>query len=82
MMRLSPGLVRPEIFICVLNGGNEKTVSIELNIVHKRPRMRAVAATMSDPLRASYVEMTKRWREMADQTEAIDRVVADKRKPQ
>ena len=57
----------------MLNGGNEK------NIVHKRPRMGAAAATMSDPLRASYVEMTKRWREMADQ--AIDRVVADKRKP-
>ena len=32
-------------------------------------------------LRASYVDMAKRWREMADQTEAIDRVVADKRKP-
>jgi hypothetical protein len=43
--------------------------------------MRAVAATRSDPLRATYVEMTKRWREMADQTEVIDRVVADKRKP-
>ena len=42
-----------------------------------------LAATMSDPnkRRASYVEMAKRGREMADHTEAMDRVVADKRKP-
>ena len=37
-----------------------------------------LAATRSDPkLRASYVDMAKRWREMADQTEAMGRVVAN-----
>ena len=35
----------------------------------------------NDECSAARVEVTKRWREMADQTEAIDRVVADKRKP-
>jgi hypothetical protein len=37
-----------------------------------------LAATTSDPKpRTSYIDMAKRWREMADRTDAIDRVVAD-----
>jgi hypothetical protein len=39
-------------------------------------------ATRSDPkLCASSVDMAKRWREVPDLTEAMDRVVADMRKP-
>jgi hypothetical protein len=41
-----------------------------------------LAATRSDPkLRASYVDMANDGAEVADQTEAMDRVVADMRKP-
>ena len=45
--------------------------------------MRAAGGNESDPnkLRASYVDMAKRGREMADLTEAMGRVVADMRKP-
>jgi hypothetical protein len=41
----------------------------------------AASRVIDAQVEASYREMARRWREMADRADAVDKVLADMRKP-